>query len=143
MLSFLIAPSPISVENGLMPSLLRSLEKEWVFIISTQKSWPSKSLREGLNILILAGGFFLIRLSDAANYDNVLKGGPWFIGDQFLSIQPWEPDFNPATTNCSYIIIWARLLDLPIEYYDPLALTKISRAIGLVLRVDTYTTSKS
>nr|POE97908.1 hypothetical protein CFP56_27293 [Quercus suber] len=70
-------------------------------------------------------------------------GGPWFIGDQFLSIQPWEPDFNPATTNCSSIIIWARLLDLPIEYYDPLALTKIGQAIGLVLRVDTYTTSKS
>ena len=36
-----------------------ALEKEWVSIISTQKSWPSGSLREGLNVLILAGGFFL------------------------------------------------------------------------------------
>lgn len=53
------------------------------------------------------------------------------------------PNFNPATINCSSVAVWARLPNLPIEYYGPLALTEIGRAIEPVLQVDTHTSLES
>ena len=35
--------------------------------------------------------------------------------------------------------VWIRLPGLPIEFYEPTILKKIGRAIGLVLRIDSYT----
>ena len=49
-----------------------------------------------LDCVDLGHGFFLTRLSLGEDYENVLRKGLWFIGDHFLSIRPWEPDFKPA-----------------------------------------------
>ena len=35
--------------------------------------------------------------------------------------------------------VWIRLLELPIEFYDPTVLREIGGAIGQVLRIDSYT----
>lgn len=35
--------------------------------------------------------------------------------------------------------VWIRFPKLPIEFYEPLALLKIGKAIGLVLRIDANT----
>ena len=69
----------------------------------------------------------------------MLKNEPWFVGENFLSIRPWEPNFKPAMAVVSSIAIWVRLNELPIEYYDFKALLIISQAIGNVLRIDTHT----
>nr|POF19456.1 hypothetical protein CFP56_61683 [Quercus suber] len=63
-------------------------------------------------------GFFLVRFYSKEDLDSVLKKGPWFIGDQFLSIRPWEPFFKPSTVNVSLIVVWIRLYELPIELYE-------------------------
>nr|POE71176.1 hypothetical protein CFP56_34547 [Quercus suber] len=49
-----------------------------------------------LDCVDLEQGFFLTRLSLREDFENVLKKGPWFIGDHFLSLRPWEPNFKPA-----------------------------------------------
>ena len=36
----------------------------------------------------LGKDFFLIKFSDSSDYDKVLLGGPWFIGEHFLAIKP-------------------------------------------------------
>lgn len=69
----------------------------------------------------------------------MLKGGPWFIGQQFLTIQLWELKFKASTTSFSSVVVWIRLLELPIEFYDPEVLRKIGEAIGPVLRIDAHT----
>lgn len=73
----------------------------------------------------------------------VLKKGPWFVGENFLSIRPWEPNFKPPSVIVSSLAIWVRLNELPIEYYDKEALMFIRQAIENVLRIDTYTTSEA
>ena len=96
-----------------------------------------------LDCVDLGHGFFLTRLSLGEDYENVLRKGPWFIGDHFLSIRPWEPDFKPALASVSSIAIWVRLNELPIEYYNVKVLQIIRNAIGKVLRVDTFTASET
>ena len=73
----------------------------------------------------------------------MLKKGPWFIGRHFLSIRPWELYFKPSSANVSSVAVWIRLNELPIEFYNAEALLHIRKAIGNVLRVDTYTTSET
>ena len=96
-----------------------------------------------LECVDLGHGFFLTRFSLREDYDAILKKGPWFIGEHFLSIRPWEPDFRPATANVSSIAVWIRLNELPIEYYNEEALVQIGKSIGTVLRIDTHTASET
>nr|POE60831.1 hypothetical protein CFP56_39843 [Quercus suber] len=84
-------------------------------------------------------GFYPIRFGLTEDYDKVLREGPWFIGDQFLSIRAWELYFKPAFAKCSSIAVWVRFSQLPIEFFEQIALKEIGQAIGPVLRIDTHT----
>lgn len=41
-----------------------------------------------MDCVTLGRGFFLIRFSCNDDFDKVLRGGPWFIGEHFLAIKP-------------------------------------------------------
>ena len=92
-----------------------------------------------LDCVDLGNGFFLTRFYLREDFETVLKRGPWFIGEFFQSITPWEPNFQPATANVSSIAVWIRLNELSIEYYHAEVLHQIGKTIGNVLRVDTHT----
>ena len=96
-----------------------------------------------LDCINLGYEFFLVRLSLKEDYETVLSKGPWFIGEHFLSIRPWEPNFRLVLTNVTSIAVWVRLNDLPIEYYNVEALLHIGKTISHVLRVDTHTASET
>jgi len=96
-----------------------------------------------LECVDLGHGFFLTRFSLREDYDAILKKGPWFIDEHFLSIRPWEPNFRLATANVSSIAVWIRLNELPIEYYNEVALVQIGKSIGTILRIDTHTASET
>ncbi|XP_075645846.1 uncharacterized protein LOC142617025 [Castanea sativa] len=86
---------------------------------------------------------FLIKFSEDSDYDKVLQGGPWFIGKHFLAIKPWEPYFKASKSTFSFVAVWIRFLELPIEFYDPLVLREIGSTIRPILRIDSYTASGS
>uniref|UniRef100_A0A2N9FPJ3 CCHC-type domain-containing protein n=1 Tax=Fagus sylvatica TaxID=28930 RepID=A0A2N9FPJ3_FAGSY len=69
-------------------------------------------------------------------FEHVLKAGPWFVGDYFLSLRPWVPDFRASEAAVSSVAIWVRLPELPIEYYQKDSLMHIGKGLGPVLRVD-------
>ena len=96
-----------------------------------------------LDCVNLGKDFFLIRFSSSDDYDKVLKGGPWFVGEHFLAIKPWEPYFKASEAKLSSVAMWVRLPELPIEFYDAAVLREIGNAIGPVLRIDSYTASES
>ena len=87
----------------------------------------------------LGCGFFLVRFYSKEDLETVLMRGPWFIGDHFLSIRPWEPFFKPSTANVSLIAVWVRLCELPFELYETEVLKQIGESVGKVLRIDSHT----
>ena len=89
----------------------------------------------------LSKDFFLIKFSDEADYDKVLRRGPWFVGEHFLAMRQWEPYFKASKASFNSVAMWVRLPELPIEFYDNSVLLEIGKAIGPVLRVDSYTAS--
>ena len=96
-----------------------------------------------LECVDLGKEFFLIRFGLVDDFDFVLENGPWFIGEHFLTIRPWEPNFKPSLACCSSVAVWARFPELPIEYYEFSVLKKIGLSIGPVLRIDTHTASEA
>ncbi|KAL0013453.1 hypothetical protein SO802_000522 [Lithocarpus litseifolius] len=100
-------------------------------------------LRGRIDCVDLGNEFFLVRFSVKEDYNLVLEKGPWFIGEHFLSIRPWVPNFRPSASAVSSIAVWVRLNELPIEYYQVEALKEIGSTIGTVLRINTHTALES
>lgn len=71
-----------------------------------------------MDYIDLGADYFLIKFDLEEDVDRVLKGGSWFIRQQFLAIRQWEPDFRASTATFSSVAVWVRLPELPIEYYD-------------------------
>lgn len=96
-----------------------------------------------MDIIDLGQDFFLVRFGCKEDHDRVLEKGPWFLGEHFLSIRPWESNFKPSSANVSFVAIWIRLNELPIEYYEPEVLKHIGEAIDHVLRIATHTATET
>jgi len=87
--------------------------------------------------------YFLAKFEAKEDLDHVLSDGPWFIGQHFLAIKPWQPEFSASDANLSQVAVWVRLPGLPIEYYDTVVLKKIGSSIGPVLRIDSHTAANA
>lgn len=96
-----------------------------------------------LDMVDLGKDFFLVRFSVQEDLETVLKRGPWFIGEHFLSIRKWEANFKSSEALVTSMAVWVRLNELPIEYYDAGVLREIGQALGNVLRIDTHTTTEA
>ena len=84
-----------------------------------------------------------MRFDSCDGFKHVLKAGPWFVGDYFLSLRPWVPDFRASEVAISSVAIWVRLPELPIEYYQNDSLMHIGKGLGPVLRVDYNTATRT
>jgi hypothetical protein len=106
----------------------------YIFLVNKLKNmWKSSG---NFSYVDLGLGFFLIRFESKEGFEDVLKGGPWFIGEHFLSLSPWVPNFRASEASVSSIAVWIRLPELPVEYYHKDSLFQIGSGLGPVLRVD-------
>nr|POF16064.1 hypothetical protein CFP56_45051 [Quercus suber] len=80
--------------------------------------------------------FFLFKFEAKEDMDRVLSGGPWFIRGHFVAIRLWEPNFKASMVEVNTVVVWVRLNELPVEYYDVAELREIGNAIRPVLKVN-------
>lgn len=98
--------------------------------------------QEGLISLIdIGNGYFLVRFQSPADLNFGLTAGHWFIFDHYLTVRQWEPDFDPYENPISKLAVWARLLGLPMDYYDRKYIQTIGNCMGRTLQVDINTAS--
>ena len=124
-----------SWSNALIVKLYRR-KMGFTFIQSKlQQLWKPSGR---LDCVDLGNEFFLTKFSLKEDLEAVLRRGPWFIGEHYLSIRPWEPFFKSEVANVSSIVVWVRLHALSIELYKAKVLKHVGEAIGKVLRIDTH-----
>ena len=68
-----------------------------------------------IDMVDLGRDFFLLRFSLMEDLELVLKKGPWFIGEHFLSIRKWEANFKPFEAQVPSVAVWVRLYELPLN----------------------------
>lgn len=111
----------------------------YMFLVNKLKAiWRTNN---GFSCVDLGLGFFLVKFENRDDFEDVLRNRPWFIGEHFLSIRPWVPDFLASEASVSSVVVWVRLPELPVEYYHKDSLMHIGSGIGPVLRVDFNTAS--
>ena len=127
---------------GWMLLLSKFMAEQLVSTSYTQESTLWK-LMGRLDCVDLGHDFFLIRFSLKEDFEIVLRKGPWFVGEHYLSIRPWEPNFKPSSANVSLVAVWVRLYELPIKYYYVEASHQIGKTIDNVLRMNTHTATEA
>lgn len=93
----------------------------------------------GMECSDLGHGFLVMKFYQREDRNRVLRDGPWFVNQQFLTICTWKPYFCPAKASFSSVAVWIRLPGLPKEYYDPLIIKRAVNQIGSLLRVNGIT----
>ncbi|MBA0831677.1 hypothetical protein Goarm_016128, partial [Gossypium armourianum] len=90
-------------------------------------------LKEDLRLIDLGYDFFFAKLENDKDYEQVIKGGLWFIGGRFLAMRKRAPNFKALEATFDSVAMWVRLHELSIEYYDPKIFTKIVWSLGVPL----------
>lgn len=84
-------------------------------------------------------GFVTASFQNLEDRTRILRDGPWFLNQRFLSIRRWEPKFDPNRASMKSVAVWIRLSHLPIEFYNPTIIKKAANRIGPLLHVDGLT----
>ncbi|CAI0425549.1 unnamed protein product [Linum tenue] len=83
----------------------------------------------------------MVRFTSRIHYERALTGGPWMMGDNYLTVHMWDKHFRPYNHEISSTLVWARLLHIPIHFFHRDAVMKIGSRIGKLLRMDQATTT--
>ncbi|CAL1413621.1 unnamed protein product [Linum trigynum] len=153
-----IQPEKTSDEDPLCPTIYFSPEewknyrREWRAALMLKvlgRSFPYPIMAKRLNMLWAKNGtiqitnrpngYFFVRFTSKLDYELVLTGGPWLIGDNYITTQKWKKGFNPRNCTIDSTSVWIRLPDLPIELYHPEAVLRIAKKAGTPIRVDRAT----
>ncbi|XP_020701168.1 uncharacterized protein LOC110113082 [Dendrobium catenatum] len=68
--------------------------------------------------------------------DEVLNGGPWYVGGYIVGMDKWSTSFNPNSFNGITAPVWIRLPCLPLYCWDEENITRIASKIGVPMYVD-------
>ncbi|KAI9110662.1 hypothetical protein K1719_018528 [Acacia pycnantha] len=68
-----------------------------------QKLWARKGV---ISLINVGNGFFVVKLSNKEDYNNALTGGPWMLFDHYLTVRPWEPQFQAKTASINKVAVW-------------------------------------
>ncbi|XP_025607610.1 uncharacterized protein [Arachis hypogaea] len=67
--------------------------------------------------------------------EKVLLGGH----GHYIAVKPWTPDFKPCEDTIRETMIWIRISDLSIWYYQDKVMMRIASAVGRPVKVDLAT----
>ncbi|CAL1370307.1 unnamed protein product [Linum trigynum] len=127
-----------SVDNGGPRLLLRLSDslfpiRSWIEGSRVQSIWAEEGT---IQVTLAKNGYFLVRFTSGMDYERAITGGPWLVGDKYLTVHQWTPEFNPYEHAISSTLVWARLLEIPIHYFHPVAVMRIGGRIGKPIHVD-------
>ncbi|CAI0380793.1 unnamed protein product [Linum tenue] len=87
----------------------------------------------------MKNGCFLVQFRSKKDYELASEGGPWLLGETYLTVHRWYKGFNPWKATVKSTTVWVQLPDLPIEFFNAEAVTMIAQLIGKPVRVDRAT----
>lgn len=90
-------------------------------------------------LIDLGHDYYIVKFFKEENLNKALEHGPWFINGFFLSAKRWHPNFVASTTKETKSVIWIRLPELPMEFYDHSILAHIGQKLGKLVKTDVCT----
>ena len=99
------------------------------------------NLKGNIALTDVGHAFYVVRFTSYEDYEFVMTQGPWMIGDSYLTIRKWVPNFIADEAPMRHLTAWVRIPNLSVEYFDKQILHKIGAKIGKVIKIDRNTES--
>ena len=87
-------------------------------------------------VLDIGNGYFMVDFEAESAYLIALLEGPWTILGSYLQVQAWHSKFRVHQCTPRTAVVWARVPELPLQYYPEDVMGPIGEAIGKVIRID-------
>ncbi|CAH9135136.1 unnamed protein product [Cuscuta epithymum] len=84
-------------------------------------------------------GYYLVRFTTKGDYVNAISGGPWMIGEHYITLHQWRKGLNLRNNKILTTVAWVRFPGFPIEFFHPEAIERITNKIGKPVPVDQAT----
>ena len=98
------------------------------------------ALKGDFSLIDIGCDYYVTRFTNMEDYEHVLTQGPWMLGDNYLVIREWVPNFITEEDHITRLTAWVRIPRLSVEYFNKsFLLEKIGKKIGRVIRVDDTT----
>ncbi|XP_020703928.1 uncharacterized protein LOC110115135 [Dendrobium catenatum] len=82
------------------------------------------------HLITLGLDWILCSFSKPEVVEEVLEGGPWFIGGNIIRLDKWSPNFSLESLKGLTAPIWIRLPCLPLHCWDEQNICRIASKIG-------------
>ncbi|OMO73215.1 hypothetical protein CCACVL1_17397 [Corchorus capsularis] len=93
-------------------------------------------LKEEFSLVDFGNEYFLVRVRNPDDYNQVMSKGPWLVAGHYLTIRRWKPLFRPYQVAIRTTAVWVRFLRLPIEFFNRSKLVAARNLIGKTVKVD-------
>ncbi|KAL8142511.1 hypothetical protein V2J09_015543 [Rumex salicifolius] len=104
--------------------------------VESSKKWCLKGL---LTLVDIGNEYYIAKFANADDFHHVLMQGPCMIGENYLTIRRWKPNFDPFTDEAKVLMAWIRIPELSMEYFHEGFLRRVGSLVGRVIRVDRTT----
>lgn len=104
-----------------------------------KNKWKTSGL---VSMATLPKGFFAFQFTCKEDSKAVRSGGPWVIGKSSLALKKWSSRVDLSDSIFEMVPVWARLLGLPLEYWNTDIYSGIANSFGELLSIDTMTAAK-
>ncbi|KAJ8436524.1 hypothetical protein Cgig2_026639 [Carnegiea gigantea] len=64
------------------------------------------ALKGDFSLIDIGCDYYVTRFSNLEDYDHVMMNGPWMIGDNYLVIREWVPNFVPEEDTIEKLTAW-------------------------------------
>ncbi|XP_021766231.1 uncharacterized protein LOC110730716 [Chenopodium quinoa] len=123
--------------------IIKLFEKKLSYEVLMKRLTIKWSLKGELSLTDLGLAYYIARFTNMEDYHFVLTQGPWLIGDSYLTIRKWVPNFVADEAPIKFLTAWVRIPQLSIEYFDKQFWHKIGSKIGKVISIDRNTEAMS
>ncbi|XP_056690284.1 uncharacterized protein [Spinacia oleracea] len=153
-------PSELEVDDGRCPVILLSkdekkrlrapwrnsliiklFDKRLSYAVLMRRLKLMWSLKGEIALTDVGCAYYVVRFTSREDYNFVMTQGPWMIGESYLTIRKWIPNFVPDEEPIKFLTAWIRIPNLFVEYFDRGFLYRIGEKIGRVVRIDKNTES--
>ncbi|KAH9294649.1 hypothetical protein KI387_038237, partial [Taxus chinensis] len=77
------------------------------------------------------------------DYLNTINGGPWLYGKTMLHLAKCRPGLDMNFFEPNAYLVWVKVPDLALEFWEVEVLRGIANAIGYLLAIDPMTLART
>ncbi|KAI0529240.1 hypothetical protein KFK09_001787 [Dendrobium nobile] len=116
--------------------VIKILGQELPFSISSQELRRQWSKYGSFHLTTLGNNWILCSFANQESMEEVLNGGPWYIGNHIIGMDRWSPSFSTDSLKGITSPVWIRFLGLPLSCWDEDNIPIIASMIGTPLMLD-------